>query len=66
MNVKINHELKTITPNASLDTLLDELNIAKQGIAVAINNIIVTKSAWQKTVLKENDNVTIIQATQGG
>lgn len=66
MTINVNHEPKTIDEASSLDALLDELNIAKHGIAVAINNGIITRSAWEQTTLKENDTITIIQATQGG
>jgi len=66
MNINVNHKPKNITEASSLDTLLNELQINKQGIAVAINNQIITKKQWVETQLNENDNVTIIQATQGG
>lgn len=66
ITVKINHQTKSIEASNCLETVLDNLKISKQGIAVAINNQIITKTIWDNTFLKENDNVTIIQATQGG
>ena len=66
MNINVNHESKSVTEACSLEALLDQLKISKQGIAVAINNQIITKTQWANTALNENDNVTIIQATQGG
>jgi len=66
ITVHINHEIKKIESSDSLETVLDNLKISKQGIAVAINNQIITKTLWHKSNLKDNDNVTIIQATQGG
>ena len=66
MNITVNHETKTLAEATSLDQLLGDLKISTQGIAVAINNQIITKTQWGNTPLHENDNVTIIQATQGG
>lgn len=53
--------------SSNLLALLEELEKAtKTGIAVAINNKIITKSAWAHTPIVENDKITIITATQGG
>lgn len=65
ITIQVNHEKKSIE-QSTLDVLLNILKINTKGIAIAINNQIITKSAWSNTSLKENDNVTIIQATQGG
>lgn len=66
ITIQVNHELKLIEEQMSLESLLGTLKISLKGIAVAINNQIITKSSWSNTLLKESDNVTIIQATQGG
>ncbi len=36
------------------------------GIAVAVNQQVVPRTEWINTELKENDQVLIIRATQGG
>jgi len=66
ITVRVNHEPKLLDSKISLEALLNNLSISLQGIAVAINNQIITKAAWSNTLLNENDNITIIQATQGG
>ena len=66
ITIQVNHELKSIEQQTSLESLLNILKISLKGIAVAINNQIITKNSWSETALKENDNVTIIKATQGG
>jgi len=40
--------------------------LEKKGIAVAVNQSVVQKVNWQEFKLKENDNIMIITATQGG
>jgi len=66
MKITVNNEIKNINDD-SLSLLLNEILGEKtKGIAVAINNNIVPKSNWQSTLLKQNDSVLIIKATQGG
>jgi len=67
MNLFINNEKKEISEAASISVLLAEIKLnSAKGIAVAINNEVISKSNWEKYQLKENDKVTIIRATQGG
>lgn len=40
--------------------------IDPKGIAVAVNNTVIPKSDWEKFLVKENDQITVIRATQGG
>ncbi len=47
--------------------MLDEVIPEKQkGIAVALNSSVVPRINWQIQFLKQNDEVLIIKATQGG
>jgi sulfur carrier protein len=66
MEIKVNEQIHTVPQNATLLEVLDKLNIQQQGIAVALNQNIVSKQNWQSTVLKTNDNILVITATQGG
>ena len=36
------------------------------GIAVALNDCVVSRSLWERTDLNENDVVEIVEAAQGG
>ena len=67
MEVQLNNQPKVISPNSSLQQLLDEVVGEKQrGIAVAINNNVILKTSWLTHKLQSNDNILIIRATQGG
>ena len=66
ITITVNKEVKEIPSNANIEQVLTQLDIAQQGIAVAINEYIVTKSAWTSTELNANDDLLIIKATQGG
>jgi len=60
----IKHELTEATTVSEAVNLLSAGSL--KGIAVAVNNNVVPKGAWETTLLTNNDKLTIIQATQGG
>ncbi|MGB0897008.1 MAG: sulfur carrier protein ThiS [Flavobacteriaceae bacterium] len=66
INVKVNNTTHQLENSCSLAQLLSELHVEITGIAVAINQNIVSKSNWATTMLNNNDDVLIIKATQGG
>lgn len=66
ITVNVNNTAHSIPSNASLGDLLNQLGISEQGIALAVNNKIISKSSWSRHQLSEGENVLIIRATQGG
>ena len=66
MIISVNNTQKNIPENTSIEALLKELQHTQNGIAVAINEMVVLKTQWNSHLLRENDEVLIIQATQGG
>lgn len=68
MELTINHQKKFFdNPPASLEDLLLSENLKREkGIAVALNNQVVSRKDWASTSLKSNDTILIITATQGG
>ena len=68
MEIKVNNQIKKITSNSlTVQTLLDlEIPNRQNGIALAINNVVVPKSNWNSHHIKEKDEILIISATQGG
>lgn len=66
ITVTVNNKEEKLVTDTVVETLLASLQIATNGIAVAINNTVIPKSDWTITKLHNDDTVTIIQATQGG
>lgn len=68
MKIHVNGEEKTVRPNLNVHDLLItlELNPTQSGIAVAVDREIIPKTVWQSTELRENSEVEIIRAVQGG
>jgi len=65
MNLIVNGEQQQ-TKASNITALLQELSISFEGIAVAVNEEVISKMDWAKRSLSHNDAVLIITATQGG
>ena len=67
MEVILNHNKINLENASSLTALLQTQNLSdKKGIAVAVNNKVISKANWDSHTLSPNDSITIIKATQGG
>ena len=68
MKLRVNGEEKIVDLNLNLHDLLIalELDPGQAGIAVAVNKEVIPKTAWRRTALRENSDVEIIRAVQGG
>ena len=67
MTVYLNNEPVEVEQNVSVASLLDLKGMSElDGIAVAVNNTVVSKTNWENTILNENDKLMIITATAGG
>lgn len=65
MNILVNNE-QVVTEVATLAALAQQLQLPEKGVAIAINNKVITRTLWVDTNLQENDSVTIIKAAFGG
>ena len=66
INIKVNNTFHKIQPNSTVQVVLTTLAIPDNGIAVAINQDIITKTDWGIKTLIDGDQILIITATQGG
>jgi sulfur carrier protein len=65
--VLINGTPHSVAAEKSLEQCLVEYGAGSlRGVAVAVNEAVVPRSAWAHTVLANNDSILIITATQGG
>ena len=62
----VNGHDHTIAVPLLVPELLKQLNILTGSIAIAINQEIIPRSDFEKTIIKENDHVDIIKAVGGG
>lgn len=66
INIKVNKTRHQFQRHSSLEFILNVLDISINGIAVAINQNIISKVDWSTTTLAEGDQIDIVTATQGG
>jgi sulfur carrier protein len=68
VKIIVNGNEKNMDEGADLIDLLTQskLNNDKPGVAVAINDDVISTSKWKNIKLKQNDRIEIIRAVQGG
>ena len=67
MNIFVNDELKNVPSGSSLQSLLVELGMVEfNGWAIAVNNEVVQVDEIDDLTLSPNDQIMLVQATQGG
>ncbi|MCJ8290129.1 MAG: sulfur carrier protein ThiS [Crocinitomicaceae bacterium] len=66
ITVMVNESQIEVDEKTNIHQLLKKTNTSVNGIAVAINDSIVSNSKWETMFLNQNDNILIIKATQGG
>ena len=67
MTVFVNDQPRALATGAPLADLLRELGLAeRKGVAIAINDEVVPRSAWPTRGLIDGERILVIQATQGG
>lgn len=68
MDIRVNGEVTTIEQELSLYQLLLNLQIdpVQPGIAVAVDQQLISKKQWRQTVVHPGSEVEIVHAVQGG
>lgn len=65
MILTINNQLYK-TEAKTLKELAEELELPERGIALAINNSLVSHVIWDTAKLEDGDIITMVKATYGG
>ncbi|HEY8479286.1 MAG TPA: sulfur carrier protein ThiS [Spirillospora sp.] len=66
MKVFVNGEPRDVPENATVADLVASVTTAATGVAAALNNEVVRRSAWETTPLSESDRLEVLTAVQGG
>ncbi len=67
MNIIVNQNPHDVKDNISVSELLSHFRMEeKQGIAIAVGMRIIPQQEWETTIIKENETINIITASQGG
>lgn len=66
MTLIINGTKKIFQENSTLDDIIISLNIKSKIMAAAVNMEIVKKKQWDAYILKNNDELELLQFVGGG
>ncbi len=67
MTITVNGQEQLMPPSSTVWDVLNHINQQdKGGIAIAVNDMVVPRSQWQKSQISDGDKVLIIKASQGG
>ena len=66
IQVFINGKKKNYIENSNLVSLLNLFKIDINGIAIEVNCIVIPKSQYKNTIVKNNDKIEIVQFIGGG
>lgn len=66
MRVTINGSERQVPDGTTVAQAVLTLTSATTGVAVALNDEVVTRGAWETTALSDSDRVEVLTAVQGG
>jgi len=66
MKLQINGEARDFPPPLSVASLVEQLGMKQDRIAVELNRNILPREQWDKTPLGEGDRLEIVQFVGGG
>lgn len=66
MNIELNNSPYEIEEGTTLAVLAKQLNLADQGVAIAINYQVISRDLWVDTIINEGDQLMVVKAVSGG
>lgn len=68
VQIKLNGELRKVPCGQTVTALVAALgqDVRGGGLAVALNNEVVPRTAWTQTEVRDGDSVEIVRAIRGG
>ena len=66
LNVLVNGATEQVEPGVTVADVVNRWARSPVGVAVAVNEAVVTRGDWDRTALADGDRVEILTAVQGG
>jgi thiamine biosynthesis protein ThiS len=66
VQVQVNGESREVDDHSTLTTLIADLALPAQRIAVELNRTVVHRSEWPTTELNEGDRIEVVHFVGGG
>jgi thiamine biosynthesis protein ThiS len=66
LRIIINGETRELTAPASLAQLVSTLGLKPEQVAIELNHVVIQRSSWESTMLKQDDRLEIVHFVGGG
>lgn len=66
IKIIVNDEEKTLSDNASIETLLKEMSLDRKTMVVVVNDEIIEHTQYKNTILHDGDRVELVRIVGGG
>ena len=66
MQIQVNGELRSFTDGITVQMLLERLKIQPEIVAVELNEVVLPRTRFPETPLKEGDVVEVVRMVGGG
>jgi sulfur carrier protein len=66
MEIQLNGESRILPQATDLQSLITELELGNQAIAVAVNRQVIRRALWHEHQLQAGDQVDVVRAIGGG
>ncbi len=66
MEIQLNGEPRVLHSETDLHSLIIELQLGNQAIAVAVNRQVIRRGQWPQHILQAGDQVDVVRAIGGG
>ncbi|MFI3301749.1 MAG: sulfur carrier protein ThiS [Rikenellaceae bacterium] len=65
MNITVNNQPQSVSAQ-TISSLIEELSLETNGVAIALNNKVIPRSEWSVTPIAEEDKIIVVSAVFGG
>ncbi len=66
MKITVNGDVRETAEGSSVAGVVAAVTERPTGVAVALNDQVVPRTAWQTTIVEEADRIEVLTAVQGG
>lgn len=66
MQITLNNTPMCLTKHCTLTQLLQQQELKVEGLAIAINNVVIAKTCWNEHKLQNHDDIQLFQIVTGG
>ncbi|ACS87473.1 sulfur carrier protein ThiS [Musicola paradisiaca] len=66
MKIRVNDDVVELDDALTVAQLLDRLNRRQPGTALAINQTLIPRAAWEQHPVQDGDDILLFQAIAGG